>query len=128
MVFLDVDHFKWVNDHHGHIVGDQVLQNIARLISECARETDVCGRYGGEEFCILMPFTNKKEAEALSERLRCHIANSILHQEHRIKGSVSLGVAEISDTMANYSDWLSIADEALYLAKKQGRNRTVVAS
>lgn len=127
IVFLDVDFFKQVNDYHGHLVGDEVLQNIANLILESVRDSDVCARYGGEEFCILMPDTGKVEAEKLAERLRLHIADSVLHQEHKIKGSVSLGVAEISDQMNDFCDWLDLADKAQYQAKSDGRNCTVVA-
>ncbi len=127
IVFVDVDHFKKVNDTYGHIVGDKILQKIASLLLDCARETDICGRYGGEEFCILMPDTDNINAEALSERLRLKVENSVLHKDHPIKGTISLGVAEISADMLNYSDWLAVADKALYQAKKQGRNQTVVA-
>ncbi len=127
IIFLDVDHFKQINDQYGHIAGDEVLQKIASLILGVARETDICGRYGGEEFCILMPKTDKDSAEILAERLRIQIADSVLHEQHQIKSSVSLGIAEISATMLTYSDWLTSADNALYQAKENGRNRTVVA-
>jgi len=127
-IFIDVDHFKAINDQFGHIVGDEVLQKIAGLIKQNVREVDICGRYGGEEFCILMPNTLLAEAEKMSERIRLHIERSVLHQEHNITGSISLGIAEISDAMVNYNDWLTLADQAQYKAKKQGRNRTVVAS
>lgn len=126
-IFIDVDHFKVVNDDYGHIVGDEVLKQVAFHIKSCAREIDICGRYGGEEFCILMPNTNKVDAEKLAERLRLKIATSILHENCQIRGSISLGVAEISDEMHCYNDWLKIADQAQYQAKKQGRNQTVVA-
>jgi len=128
IAFVDVDHFKKINDNFGHLIGDEVLQKLAYLILKCARETDVCGRYGGEEFCILMPNTDKNAAEKLSERLRERIAESDLHEQHQIKGSISLGVAEISDSMECCIDWLNAADKALYQAKSQGRNCTVVAS
>lgn len=127
IVFVDVDHFKQVNDNYGHIVGDEVLQKIACLILECARESDICGRFGGEEFCILMPDTDSHSAETLAERLRLRVENSALHKEYLIKGSISLGVAEISSDMNSYSDWLALADRALYQAKEQGRNRTLIA-
>ncbi len=128
IVFIDVDHFKNINDKYGHIVGDEVLQKIANLISDCARDTDICGRYGGEEFCILMPNTTQTDAHHLAERLRTQIANSFLHPNYKIKASISIGVSEVSEGMANYTDWLSSADKALYLAKEEGRNQTVVAN
>lgn len=126
-IFIDVDHFKAINDQFGHLAGDEVLQKIAKLIKQNVREVDICGRYGGEEFCILMPNALLEEAEIISERIRINIERSILHQEYNITGSVSLGVAETSDDMVDYSDWLALADKAQYKAKEQGRNRTVVA-
>jgi len=126
-IFIDVDHFKAINDQFGHIVGDTVLKKIAELIKHNVREVDICGRYGGEEFCILMPNALLDEAKKTSERIRLHIERSILDPEHNITGSVSLGVAETSNDMMNYSDWLALADQAQYKAKEQGRNRTVVA-
>ena len=127
VIFIDVDHFKKINDQYGHIVGDEVLQKISLLIEKTARETDICGRYGGEEFCILLPKTNKTEAKILAERLRKNISSATLHSELEIMGSVSIGIAEMSDNMSNYSEWLTIADNALYKAKSNGRNQTVVA-
>jgi len=126
-IFIDVDHFKAINDQYGHIVGDKVLQKIAELIKHNVREVDICGRYGGEEFCILMPNAHLDEAKKTSERIRLHIERSILDAEHHITGSVSLGVAETTNAMVDYSAWLALADKAQYKAKEQGRNRTVVA-
>ncbi|PHS18800.1 MAG: hypothetical protein COA86_06395 [Kangiella sp.] len=128
VIFIDVDHFKKINDQYGHIVGDEVLQKISSLIEETARETDICGRYGGEEFCILLPKTGKLEAEILAERLREKVANTNLHSKLDIKGSISLGISELSGEMNSYSEWLTIADNALYKAKSNGRNQTVVAT
>lgn len=128
VIFIDVDHFKKINDQYGHIVGDEVLQKISFLIEETARETDICGRYGGEEFCILLPKTGKLEAEILAERLREKVANTGLHSKLDIKGSISLGVCQLSGDMSSYSEWLTIADNALYKAKSNGRNQTVVAT
>ena len=128
IVFVDVDYFKSVNDNYGHIVGDEILQKIARLILDCARETDICGRYGGEEFCILMPDTDSSSANTLAERLRLKVENAILHQNHPVKVTISLGVAEVSTQMLSYSDWLALADKALYQAKELGRNQTFVAN
>ncbi len=128
ILFIDVDHFKQINDRYGHLVGDQVLIKIAQIIASTARDTDICGRYGGEEFCILMPNTCSTDAYLLSERLRLKIAESCLHKELQIKASVSLGIAEIRDQTPTYTDWLSQADTALYVAKNQGRNQTIVAT
>jgi diguanylate cyclase len=127
IVFLDADHFKAVNDQYGHGVGDDVLRRLAELIRDCARETDVCCRYGGEEFCLLLPDTDTRDAEILAERLRQLVAAEVLHQEHDIRGSISLGVAQLTAEMGTYNAWLDQADKALYQAKQRGRNRTVCA-
>lgn len=127
IVFLDVDHFKKINDNYGHVAGDEVLQTIARLMVSVARETDICGRYGGEEFSILMPSTDGSSALVLAERLREKIASSPLHSKLDIRASISIGVSEIHRSMSDYSHWLNIADKALYQAKEGGRNQTVMA-
>jgi len=127
IIFIDVDHFKKVNDQYGHIVGDEVLQKIASILLESARDTDICCRYGGEEFCILAPRTDQQDAKILAERIRRQIANTQLHSEQPITGSISIGIAEISKEMHSYSDWLTVADNALYQAKLNGRNQVVVA-
>jgi len=126
-IFIDVDHFKAVNDTHGHIVGDEVLKKVANIIQSCVREVDICGRFGGEEFCILMPNTQVEEAKVVTERIRECINQTVLHQEMQVTGSVSAGIAVISNAMTCYNDWLALADEAQYQAKKLGRNQTVVA-
>ncbi len=127
IIFIDVDHFKKVNDRYGHIIGDKVLQNISKILMKCARETDLCGRYGGEEFCILMPDTDRLSARIFAERLRAQVNDAILESSNEVRGTISLGVAEISDNMKNYTDWLMQADTALYKAKQQGRNQTILS-
>jgi len=127
-VFIDFDHFKAVNDTHGHLVGDAVLKKVADIIQSCVREVDICGRFGGEEFCILMPNTQAEEAKVVAERIRESINQTVLHQEKQVTGSVSSGVAVISNSMACYNDWLALADKAQYRAKELGRNQTVIAA
>ena len=127
MVFADADHFKQINDDYGHGVGDEVLRKLAELVMDCARETDCCGRYGGEEFCIFLPDTDLDSARILAERVRQKIADEILHPEHQLHGTVSLGVATITNSMTSYQEWMEAADQALYVAKQQGRNRTITA-
>jgi len=127
LIFIDVDHFKAVNDTHGHIVGDEVLKKVADIIQYSVREVDICGRFGGEEFCILMPNTQVEEAEIIAERIRVNINKTVLHQEKQVNASISLGVAVTSNSMTCYKDWLALADEAQYRAKELGRNQTVVS-
>lgn len=126
LIFIDVDFFKVVNDTHGHVAGDTVLKNLATLILNSARATDYCCRYGGEEFCIVAPSLDKSGASRLAERLRVQVEESLLEESIPIKITISSGIAEINDSMNNYSDWLKCADDVLYQAKDSGRNKVVV--
>jgi diguanylate cyclase len=128
LCILDVDHFKQVNDRHGHSAGDQVLQAIARTASEALRQTDVFGRYGGEEFAMVLTGTVSDGALITAERVRRHIEQldlSAISPEFRI--TVSIGIADWrrgEDPALTFQR----ADEALYRAKAAGRNRCVVAT
>ena len=114
MVMFDVDHFKQVNDREGHLHGDHVLQELARLLDECIRETDIVARYGGEEFVVVMPQTDLPGACVFADRLRMQI-------EGRLEITVSGGVASVGegDTQETL---IARADAALYAAKSAGRN------
>ena len=129
LLILDADHFKKVNDSYGHLVGDQVLQLLARVIREGLRRTDECFRYVGEEFVILMPEAPLHAAESLAERLRVTFANAYINTEHHdpVHCTISIGVAQ---RLPNESgrDLVKRADEAVYEAKRQGRNRVVIAA
>lgn len=114
IMILDVDHFKRVNDEQGHLFGDQILQKTAILLEECARDTDIVVRYGGEEFVILMPETELDGATAFAERVRMEV-------EQDLPITVSCGAATAGD--GDTGDKLfSRADQALYKAKNTGRN------
>jgi diguanylate cyclase (GGDEF)-like protein len=115
IVIVDIDHFKSVNDQRGHVAGDQVLQAVAKLMDEMARETDIVTRYGGEEFVVLMPQTELSGACVLAERIRSAV-------ERKLTLTVSVGAAEALDGESP-EDLLRRADAALYLAKSCGRNR-----
>jgi len=115
LCILDVDHFKKINDEYGHLEGDRVLQEVASLIDNCVRETDVVTRYGGEEFVILMPSTDLKGALVFAQRVRQAVAE-------KLKVTVSGGVAQASASDEPQT-LLARADAALYRAKSQGRNR-----
>ncbi len=123
LITLDIDHFKKINDKHGHSVGDNVLIEIVKLIKSRIRVLDSVCRAGGEEFVILLPDTNEQQAESLGEELRQTISDSSI-----VKGSsvtVSCGVSAAHSTDSRDS-WLRRCDQALYAAKRKGRNRVVV--
>jgi diguanylate cyclase (GGDEF)-like protein len=114
VVMLDIDHFKRVNDREGHLHGDRVLQELARLFDECVRETDLVGRYGGEEFVIVMPQTDLAGACVFAERLRSQVAD-------RLPVTISGGVAAAREG-DSAETLLARADAAMYGAKAAGRN------
>lgn len=127
LVLLDIDHFKRINDTYGHPFGDDVIRRIAEVIGREARTTDIAGRYGGEEFAIILVDTPADSAVIMAERLRRKVAS----QEFQGNGSpvsvtISLGIAAMDKEYANYSAWVECADQALYRAKTNGRNRTEV--
>lgn len=123
VVFLDIDHFKLINDNHSHAVGDRVLVDIARLVQDELYSGEIIGRYGGEEFVILCPETPLETALERAERLRRAIADNSIAGREEIKVTASFGVAQIEDGDTSKSV-IKRADTALYEAKNSGRNRT----
>lgn len=127
LVMFDIDHFKRVNDTYGHQAGDKVIEQVARLVREHVRDTDVAGRYGGEEFGVVLSDTDKTSAAVFAERLRKAVEGlEVLHNGQSIRFTVSLGVADLSQPSTNYADLIAWADQALYASKKAGRNRVTV--
>jgi len=129
LIMLDIDYFKNVNDSFGHQIGDQILKELASLLTLCIRQTDIIARYGGEEFAIVLPETSIEHAYILAERMRKKIAS---HRFDYFKKSlhitISLGVSNSSSLRTKDKDELIyLADEALYLAKRKGRNQTCVS-
>jgi diguanylate cyclase len=126
LIVCDIDYFKKVNDNYGHQCGDLILKNVAERIESSVRKTDCLGRYGGEEFCCILPETGLPAALQVAERFREAIQSmdSILNDQ-TVKVTISLGVAQLDDGMASEKDLFSRADEALYEAKRMGRNRVV---
>lgn len=122
LAILDVDCFKAINDRYGHDGGDQALACIAEAISQSQREYDICGRWGGEEFLILLPATTLDTAMPVLERVRTEITMITLPGEQELTLSASLGATEHHPGEA-FSDTLRRADKALYEAKARGRNR-----
>lgn len=129
LMMLDVDHFKRLNDQHGHLAGDKVLRAVATQIKRCQRATDVAGRYGGEEFAVILPDTDLNSAMVVAERLRRQISEMPIEWEDQLLYvTASLGVCEFSDLFQSHQNWLDHCDAALYQAKREGRNRCIGAS
>jgi diguanylate cyclase (GGDEF)-like protein len=127
VVVIDIDHFKSINDTHGHNGGDKVLKTLARQLAEGLRSTDLFCRWGGEEFCALLPDTKSSGARSVLDRLRNEIAHlAIEHDGHPIKVTISVGVAESREDSTSLDQIVARADEALYQAKSMGRNRVVI--
>jgi diguanylate cyclase len=124
LLMLDLDHFKWVNDRHGHPAGDEVIRKVAGILRESLRDDDVPGRYGGEEFGVLLPDTPEAGAEVIAERIRRRIEGAALAPSG-LRVTASIGIAEIGARDVEYTVWISHADRALYAAKERGRNRSV---
>jgi diguanylate cyclase (GGDEF)-like protein len=124
LLLIDLDHFKKVNDVHGHAVGDQILQRITEIINLRIRVTDSLYRIGGEEFVVVLEGADLRRATHLAEQLRTLVHANELVPDHAV--TISLGVAEIRDGEVG-NDWLHRADEALYQAKDAGRNSTSVS-
>ena len=127
LVMLDIDNFKMVNDKYGHTVGDYVLKHLAQIISEQVRETDITGRYGGEEFVIFLSGTSSSDAMIFTERLRKTVESSVfIYNDIEIKYTISIGIAEVLPALESVSQWLENTDKALYESKNNGRNRVTV--
>jgi diguanylate cyclase (GGDEF)-like protein len=126
-IMLDVDHFKHYNDTNGHPEGDRVLARMADILRDSVREQDVCCRYGGEEFLIVLPNTGRERALTIAERIRQAIERAPFpFEETQPMGRItaSLGVASFPVHAPTAEELIQCADQALYLAKHQGRNRT----
>ena len=128
VALIDIDHFKAVNDTYGHLVGDIALKAVAAAIKGHLRSYDVAGRFGGEEFVVLLPQTTEADAMTIAERLRTHIAAMPIpiHDDAGtcVRLTVSVGIAALDGTARELTDLLAAADSALYYAKDNGRNKT----
>ncbi len=134
MLMLDIDHFKNINDTYGHQIGDVVLVGLAKLLKAIVREMDVLTRFGGEEIAIITPQTSIQAALGLAQRIKTALENTILVYgidyglKQDISITVSIGIAGIDENTSDPERLIKNADEALYTAKKNGRNQAVVFS
>lgn len=127
VIMCDLDHFKRVNDEHGHLMGDYVLREVAKLAKARVRQEEVFGRYGGEEFCAVLPEVTREGAIAFAENFRSMVERHTFEFEgNRVPQTVSVGVAMLDETMTRPEALVLAADEKLYLAKHNGRNRVEV--
>jgi diguanylate cyclase len=125
VLMLDLDHFKSINDIHGHAIGDAVLRAVAGILSQMLRAQDVAGRYGGEEFGLLLPGTSQAGAEAMAERIRARLDSRVMIPERGLRVTTSIGCAALEPGDLSPAAWIARADRALYRAKAAGRNRWV---
>lgn len=124
LLMIDIDHFKKLNDSHGHAAGDKVLQRVSTLCVNTLRNVDFFGRWGGEEFVALLPETDIEGASIIAERLRKIIGDNLLvFNDQKINFTVSIGIAQFKDGETTIEGPVSRADTAVYDAKKAGRNR-----
>ena len=127
VVMADVDHFKRINDSHGHAVGDTVLNHVGRRILSTLRASDSIGRYGGEEFLLLLPRADLSGGRDVAERVRASMAAQPIIQSPEVRVTMSLGVACCGPSETDAAALVEAADKALYRAKAHGRNRVEVA-
>lgn len=126
-LMVDVDKFKHLNDYYGHLTGDKILRKVAKIIKQNIREIDIGGRYGGEEFCVILPDTDSQGAQFAAERIRKAVEETeIRAYDATVQVTVSAGVSTYPKDGASISEIVDKADWALYRAKKQGRNLTCV--
>lgn len=123
LLIFDIDHFKKVNDGYGHAAGDEAILHLAKILRKNLRETDIGGRYGGEEYAVILTETDVQHGLIFAERIRKIVEEShVLYNDIEIKFTISMGLAEYSDQFDNHQNWIEAADSALYVAKTDGRN------
>lgn len=123
LLMLDIDHFKSVNDTHGHLTGDSVLRGLAGILQRRLRPSDRLGRYGGEEFCVILPETSLPNAAKIGEELRSIVeAHAFVAEDKNIRVTISVGAGTLREGMS-LADLYRTADEMLYRAKRTGRNK-----
>ena len=127
LIMFDLDHFKAINDNYGHLAGDEVLRQVSEVTKETVRDTDIVGRYGGEEFGIILTDSDLEAAKRLAERLRKNIENLVIEFEGlTINMTASIGIAEYISEIEKHEQLIDRADQALYHSKQSGRNCSTV--
>lgn len=125
LLMIDIDHFKPINDSHGHTIGDEVISAVGQAIRDCVRAVDSAGRYGGDEFGVVCIDADEADALAIAERIRSCVSELRLPRLPQVQLSASIGMAPLRPEHATLHDWLNAADAALYQAKSEGRDRVV---
>jgi diguanylate cyclase (GGDEF)-like protein len=127
LVLFDLDHFKKVNDNYGHLGGDEVLRQVSNRITKLLRAPDIFGRYGGEEFLLVLPGTDAYGAQILAERLRlCIAAETVPFGEQNIPVTISIGISEFTPEIDTPELMIHESDLALYHSKRNGRNQVTI--
>lgn len=121
LMLIDVDRFKDINDRYGHLAGDEVIRSLGQVLRDCVRQDDVIGRYGGDEFGIILPYAGKDEACVVAERINSTLADVAVLNGKSIPSSLSIGIAELHPAMQSCDEWIACADKALYHVKSNGR-------
>jgi two-component system cell cycle response regulator len=129
LIMLDLDNFKFLNDSYGHLMGDEVIQRVAKVLLDNIRQTDLAARYGGEEFVIMLPDTDMETAQHIAERIRLHVEELVFQQKgEKITITISGGIASYKKSRdANSQALIERADKALYDSKKNGKNKVTLA-
>ncbi|AIG01889.1 putative transmembrane sensory box GGDEF domain protein [Pseudomonas fluorescens] len=123
IALIDIDHFKVINDTYGHVTGDIVLRQLSKILRQNLRATDLAGRYGGDEFCVILPDMPLGRATEVMDALRDRFSSLGYAQDPTLRASLSIGLAPYQPSHSDATSWLSDADQALYEAKSSGRNR-----
>ncbi len=128
VMLIDVDNFKQINDTHGHMQGDDVIREIGKLLKTHLRHTDIAARFGGDEFCVLLPHMPLGQAPEIADKFRQRIETETFETDNgeRFTVTVSIGIAEYNSDLCEPKALLALADEALYIAKEKGRNRVEI--
>lgn len=129
LLMADLDHFKMINDRFGHVEGDKVLRELVEIIQGCLRPYDVLGRYGGEEFTVLLPLTNQGQAYKVAERIRKEVKGHLFNTKKHVTCTISIGIANSNPCEENidFEHLLRLSDNAMYEAKRKGRNKVVLS-
>lgn len=125
IALIDIDHFKSINDTYGHVAGDMVLRQLSKILKQNLRAADVAGRYGGDEFCVILPDVPLAHAVKAMDALRDRFSGLGYEQNPELKVSLSIGLAAFNSMHNDATQWLNDADLALYAAKTTGRNRVI---